>query len=287
MKRGTLAESFVLEGVGLHRGIPARVTVGSAETGAGLTLVRSDLVGAPTWAVHVDRVRGASFATTLGPPPPSEATISTVEHLLSALSAARVDDARIEVDGPELPVLDGSAAPFVEAIAKSGVVSASTTRREIVIDRPIAMMADGDRRVEVVPAPCFGLDVSIDFDHPAIGRQSITLPEVSPESFARELAPARTFGFLKEVDWLHSQGLAAGGSLDNTVVLDDVGVMNESGLRFKDEFVRHKALDLVGDLALLGAPLRALVIARKGGHALHHRLVSAILAQPSSWHWEG
>jgi UDP-3-O-[3-hydroxymyristoyl] N-acetylglucosamine deacetylase len=285
LKRHTLADAFSCEGVGLHGGAPARVTVRAAEAGSGLVLVRTDLPDEPAFGVHLEAVRGASFATRLGAVPPSPAEVSTVEHLLAALAGARIDDARIEVEGPEVPVLDGSALPFSRAIEEVGVVPTSGVRRCIALHRSVAI-EEGDRRLEASPAPCFGLEIEIDFDHPAIGRQSISYPDMSPEAFARELAPARTFGFFSEVEWLRAQGRAAGASLDNTVVLDDATVMNQGGLRFADEFVRHKALDLVGDLALLGAPLCARVHAVRGGHALHHRLVAAILAAPDAWHWE-
>jgi UDP-3-O-[3-hydroxymyristoyl] N-acetylglucosamine deacetylase len=286
VKRQTVAEAFTREGVGVHGGASARVVVRPAPAGSGLVLARVDLPDEPAFGARLDAVRSASFATTLGAAPPSPAAISTVEHLLAALHAAGVDDARIEVDGPEVPVLDGSALPFSQAIAEAGVVPTDGTRRCMVLDEAIAIR-DGDRRVEVSPAAGFELHVEIDFDHPAIGRQAISCAEFTPGFFARELAPARTFGFLADVEGLRARGLAVGASLENTVVLDDATVMNEQGLRFRDECVRHKALDLVGDLALLGAPLRARVTAVRGGHALHHRLVGEILARPNAWHWEG
>ena len=276
MKRRTLAKAFVLGGVGLHGGAPVRVEVKPAAAGAGRSIARVDLAGAPSFPVHLGSVRGASFATTLGLPGPSEATVSTVEHLLAALVAAGIDDARIEIDGPEVPAVDGSSLPFVEALADAGVVSNGESTQPIVVTETIEIV-DGERRLSVEPAEVFGIDVEIDFDHPRIGRQHIALPELTPEAFARELAPARTFAFFEEVEWLRSQGLAAGGSLDNTIVLDHDGVMNPGGLRFPDEFVRHKALDLIGDLALLARPLQGRVRATRGGHALHHQLVRAVL----------
>jgi len=228
-------------------------------------------------AARIDAASGASLATSLAAPGRLEAGVSTVEHVLAALAAAGIDDARIEVDGPEVPVCDGSAAAFAEAIAKAGLARAEGERGAIVIRQPIAI-AEGERRIEVHPADAFGLDVAIDFAHPAIGRQHIACDAVTPEWFARELAPARTFGFLADVDALRAQGRAAGASLENTLVFDDAGVMNEGGQRFDDEPVRHKALDLVGDLALLGCPLRGRVVVERGGHALHQRLVRAIAA---------
>lgn len=284
LERHTLARAFSCEGIGLHGGAPACVRLLPAAAGSGLVLVRSDLRGAPTIEVGLGNVRGASFATTLGSRSAPAAEIATVEHLLAALACARVDDARIEVDGPEVPVLDGSAAPFCRALADAGVAPTEGRCRSIVIDHPIAV-EDGRRRVEVEPACAFSIDVEIDFAHPAIGRQSIACEDVDFELFAREIAPARTFGFVADVESLRASGRAAGASLDNTIVLDDERVMNEGGLRFADEFVRHKALDLIGDLALLGAPLRARVRAQRAGHAMHHRLVAAILARPDDWHW--
>jgi len=273
--RHTLAEAFECEGVAIHRGDTVRLAVKPAAAGAGLHFARVDLEGAPLLPARVGSVCDASLATSLAAPGREGVRVSTVEHLLAALAAAGVDDARIELDGPELPVMDGSAAPFAAAIAKAGLRAVGRARDEIVV-REAIVIEDGARRIAVHPHGAFAIDVTIDFDHPSIGRQHIACDVITPPWFAAELAPARTFGFIADVDALRSSGRARGASLENTVVFDDDGLMNEVGLRFPDEPVRHKALDLVGDLALLGAPLRGRVIVERGGHALHHRLVEAI-----------
>ncbi len=287
MPRHTLAEPFACEGVAIHSGAPVKLVAKPAGPGDGISFARVDLAPAPAIPARLEAVSGASFATSLAAPGSPAASVSTVEHLLAALATSGVDDTRIELDGPEVPVCDGSAAPFAELISKAGLTHRDAPRREIVIRESIEIEIEaGDRRIAVHPSDAFGVDVAIDFDHPAIGRQRIACGEVTPEWFAREIAPARTFGFIADVDALRARGLACGASHDNTVVFDEEGVMNEAGLRFPDEPVRHKALDLLGDLALLGAALRGQVIVEKGGHGLHHRLVAAILDAPSAWTWQ-
>ncbi len=275
MPRHTLAGPFTCEGVAIHSGARAHLVASAAAPGHGLRFVRVDLEGAPEIPVTRPALAGASFATHLAAPGRTDVGVSTVEHLLAALTAAGVDDARLEVDGPELPIGDGSAAAFAAEIGRVGRRAQAGDRPEIVLDGPIEIV-DGNRRIQARPADVFGIDVAIDFDHPAIGRQRIACAAFDFDWFARELAPARTFGFLADVEALRAADRAGGASLDNTVVFDEAGVANREGLRFDDEPVRHKALDLVGDLALLGAPLRAHVEVERGGHALHHRLVRAI-----------
>lgn len=274
--RHTLAQAFECEGVAIHRGDTARLAVKPAPPGSGLHFTRVDLDGAPRVPARFESVCDASFATSLAAPGRDDVRISTVEHLLAALAAAGVDDACIELSGAELPVMDGSAAPFAEAIAKAGLRPVAGARDEIVVREPI-VIEDGARSIAVHPHPAFAIDVTIDFDHPAIGRQRIACDAMTPSWFAAELAPARTFGFIADLDALRAAGRAGGAALENTVVFDERVVLNEAGLRFPDEPARHKALDLVGDLALLGAPLRGRVVVERGGHALHHKLVAALL----------
>lgn len=275
--RHTLNEAFECEGVAIHRGDRVRLAVRPAQPFAGLCFTRVDLDGAPRVRARLESVCDASFATSLAHAGRVEAGVSTVEHLLAALSMAGIDDAAIEIDGPELPVMDGSAAPFAAAIAKAGRRGVDAPRPEIVVTESIAI-EDGARRIEVHPHDGLAIEVSIDFDHPAIGRQRIACDAVTDAWFAAQIAPARTFGFLADVGALRAAGRAGGASLDNTLVFDAEAVVNDDGLRFPDEPVRHKALDLLGDLALLGAPLRGRVVVERGGHALHHRLVAAIAA---------
>jgi UDP-3-O-[3-hydroxymyristoyl] N-acetylglucosamine deacetylase len=219
------------------------------------------------------------LATTLGN---GDERLGTVEHLLSALYALGVDNCTIDVSAPEVPVMDGSAAAFVYLIHQAGLRTQRRMRRRLVITKPLEVR-EGNRWVRVIPSRDFKATVGIDYSHPAIGRQSLQSLTITPELFARQIAPARTFGFLKDVQMLQSAGLALGGSLQNAVVLDDARVLNREGLRFPDEFARHKVLDLIGDFALLGLPLQGHVKAMRSGHALHQALVAQIRANPDCW----
>ena len=223
-----------------------------------------------------DAVTATSYATTLGR---GDVTVSTVEHLLSALYCLGVDNARVEVDGPEVPIMDGSAASFVFLIRAAGLERQTAQRPRLKVRKRFEI-CEGERRIRVEPARSLRVSYGIDFAHPAVGRQALQGLTLSDGSFEREICRARTFGFLHEVEALWRAGLGRGGSLDNTVVLDEARVLNPEGLRWADEFVRHKVLDLIGDLSLLGLPLEAHVEVERGGHALHQRLVSEILARP-------
>ncbi len=238
-----------------------------------------DRPGAVEIPARPARVSSTSNATTIAR---ETASVSTVEHLMAALHAMQIDNVEVEVEGPEVPVMDGSAAPFTRLLRRAGVFEQSTLRPHLEIARPVEVV-DGPRRISIEPARSFRVSYVVDFDHPAIGRQAFEVPRLTPDFFERELAPARTFGFLQEVSELWRNGLARGGSLDNTVVLDDRRVMNPDGLRWPDEFVRHKVLDLIGDLALMGLPIRGHVQVERGGHSLHHRLVRALLDSPDAY----
>jgi UDP-3-O-[3-hydroxymyristoyl] N-acetylglucosamine deacetylase len=204
-----------------------------------------------------------------------------VEHVLSALVGLEVDNVYVELDAPEVPVMDGSAGPFVRLIRKAGIIRQDRRQPFLKILRPISV-ADGNRRVVIEPSSSARLTYSIHYNHPLIQRQTYTY-EWGASSFEQEIAEARTFGFLKEVEALWARGLGRGGTLENTIVLSERGIVNESGLRFDDEFVRHKVLDLIGDLALLGVPFIGHLIADRSGHALHTKLVGKILDQPDAW----
>jgi UDP-3-O-[3-hydroxymyristoyl] N-acetylglucosamine deacetylase len=284
-RQQTIAEEVTCQGIGLHGGVAATVCLRSAEPGTGIVFRR--LVDGRSHLIPADaqHIRSASYATTLGGDGECPG-VATVEHLLAALWALDIDNVEVEVDGPEVPVMDGSAQPFVDLIRQAGTRTQPERRPEIRVLRGIEV-ADEGRRIAIEPASCFGIDYTVDFAHPVIGRQSLSIPILTAAAFERELSRARTFGFLADVERLRRAGLAAGGSLDNTVVLDEHGVMNPEGLRWPDEFVRHKALDLVGDLALLGVRLRGRVHVECGGHALHHRLVAALLEQRDAWVLEG
>jgi UDP-3-O-[3-hydroxymyristoyl] N-acetylglucosamine deacetylase len=224
-------------------------------------------------------VQSTRRSTTLGC---GEVSVGTVEHLCSALFGLRIDNVRVEVDGPELPIMDGSAAPFVYLLRSAGLVKQPAARRVLRIRRPLEIR-DGERSIRIEPARAFRVNYAVEFDHPAIGRQVFRVDAPDKEHFERELSAARTFGFLHEVRSLWKAGYGRGGSLANTVVLDEKQVVNADGLRWPDEFVRHKVLDLYGDLAVLGLPIQARIKVERGGHALHHRLVAAIVDHPEAW----
>jgi UDP-3-O-[3-hydroxymyristoyl] N-acetylglucosamine deacetylase len=242
-----------------------------APTGHGLVFRRTDLGDATIPATHAF-IRDSNLATTLAR---GEASVSTVEHLLAALRGLGIDNALLEVDGPEIPILDGSSLPFVEAIRAAGVAEQKATRGARTLRRPISVR-DGDRAILALPARDFRISYAIDFPHPAIGYQAVTL-NVDEKVFATSIAPARTFCMMRDVQAMRASGLARGGSLDNAVVVGDEGILNGT-LRYRDEFVRHKVLDLIGDLALMGAPLHAHVVVFKGGHHMHATLLRRILA---------
>jgi len=278
----TIAEKISCTGRGLHSGASAQLTLHPARADSGIVFVRSDLPHPVEIPACPDSVASVERATTLGR---GDATIGTVEHLLSALYALGIDNVRAEVDGPEVPVMDGSAAPFVRLLQRAGTLAQRAPRPCLRIRKPIEVRR-GAHRIRVEPSRYLRIQYALDYPHPAIGRQQLALL-LDSGCFERELAGARTFGFLHEVEALHRAGLARGGSLQNTVVLDGERVLNADGLRWPDEFVRHKALDLLGDLALLGVPVRGRFVAERGGHALHQALVRKIAATPSAWSLEG
>jgi UDP-3-O-[3-hydroxymyristoyl] N-acetylglucosamine deacetylase len=266
-------------GIGLHTGRPVDLTLRPAAAGTGIQFERTDLAPRVRFPARAEWVADTMLATTLGN---GDARLSTVEHLLAALRALGVDNCTAEVSGPELPIMDGSAASFVYLVQQAGLRPQRRMRRHLVIRRPIEVR-DGNRSVRVTPSRDFKVSVGIDYSHPAIRRQSLRALRITPQFFARQIAPARTFGFLEDVQKLRSLGLGLGGSLQNAVVLDGGSVLNREGLRFADEFVRHKVLDLIGDLALLGLPIRGHVSAMRGGHNMHRALVAEIRANPSCW----
>lgn len=279
MTQRTITEKATCAGVGLHSGVTTHVSLYPARPGSGVVFVRTDLTNAPEIPARRAALASTRMATTLGR---RDATVGTVEHLLAAVVALGVDNLRVEVDGPEIPVMDGSAAPFVAMLRSAGIFDQRVARRVMRIRRPLSLR-DGDRAIRVSPSPRLSVSYFVEFPHPAIGRQRMESLAIDGPTFEREIARARTFGFLHEVESLWRGGLARGGNLDNTVVLDETRVLNEGGLRFPDEFVRHKLLDLVGDLALLGMPLLAHVDVERGGHALHQLLVERLLATPEAW----
>jgi UDP-3-O-[3-hydroxymyristoyl] N-acetylglucosamine deacetylase len=267
MRQHTIRKPVSIEGIGLHSGKVARVTVSPAPDDAGIVFkVRATGERIPA---RPESVVNSHYATTLGV---NGARIQTVEHLMAAASGLGIDNIEIEVDGAEIPAVDGSAKPFVAQLALAGRVQQSARRRMLSLPCPLRV-GDSGRWIHIVPSDSFRISYTLDNDHPAIGTQVLSWSPTE-RSFVEEFAPARTYGFLRDLGLMRKNGLARGGSLDNAIVLGNSGALN--GLRYRDEFVRHKILDLLGDLALLGRPLRAHVIARNGGHALNLVLVLAV-----------
>lgn len=278
----TLAGPAVFAGVGVHSGRHVRVAIRPAPADHGIVFVRGDLSGENRIPVSAEAVVRTQLNTEIGA---GGVTVSTVEHLLAALAALSVDNAVIELDGPELPIMDGSAAPFVKLVDQAGRRTLDAPRRYIEILEPIEVV-HGDKRAALLPnasaRPGLEVDFEIAFASRAIGRQRISL-RVDETSFRRELAAARTFGFVHEVEALRAKGLAQGGGLENAVVVDGDRVLNPEGLRFADEFVRHKALDAVGDLALAGAPIIGAYRSVRGGHRLNHAVLVALMSDPTAY----
>lgn len=267
-----------MRGIGLHTGRPTTLVFAPAPENTGIYFVRTDLKGSPALSTRADLVTATTMATTLGG---DIFSVATVEHCLSTLAALRIDNLFIELDGPEIPIGDGSARVFLEAIQAAGLFEQSAPRQYAYVCQPIYYGSE-DKYAYVLPYNGLRVSCTIEFPHPVIGRQTYDL-EVNERSFAREIAGARTFGFLKDVEAMRSKGLALGGSLDNAVVLDTDSVMNPSGLRWADEFVRHKVLDALGDLVMLGMPLMGHVVLYKAGHDMMNRLVRTILSSPDSY----
>ena len=275
----TIAREGTCRGVGLHSGVPGSVLLSPAPRDHGVVFTAQGERGAVAIPAGIDAVESTRNATCLVR---DGARVGTVEHLLAALAAYGIDNVRVQVDGPEVPVMDGSSRPFGEMLQRAGKRTLSAPRPVIEVLQSVEVI-DADRFIRIEPASTYAIDYAIDFDHPAIGRQRIRFDSLTAEVFAEELAPARTFGFLEEVQALREAGLAQGGSLENTVVLGAEGVLNPEGLRFPDEFVRHKVVDLVGDLSLLGGWLMGRVTVRRGGHGLHRALAEALRDDPNAW----
>ena len=279
----TLKACIACVGTGLHSGRRVRLSLCPAPAGHGIVIRRIDRQA--DVPARFDHVADARLATTLACPDNQETRVATVEHLMAALAGSGVDNAVVALDGPELPILDGSAAPWLFLIDCAGLAEQPDAPRQVIEVRRPVRVQEGESWAELLPpGPHDGLEmaVSIDFTAAAIGRQSIAL-RLTRQSFRHELARARTFALAEDVDTLRAAGLAQGGTLENAVVVDGARVVNPDGLRMRDEFVRHKLLDAVGDLALAGAPLRARFRAHRPGHALTNRLLRALFAEPAAW----
>lgn len=277
IKQTTLASPAEISGTGLHTAVTVHLRLLPAPPDTGYVFVRTDLGGFEIPAT-VESVAHCSYATTLMR---TGVMLSTVEHLLAALRGAGVDNAFIEVDNLELPIMDGSSEAFTEMIERARIVEQQLARRALLIRERVSV-EQGNRRIEIEPAEAFEIDCMIDFSHPLIGTQHLTF-EMTNGAFGREISPARTFGFTEEIEALRRANLIRGGSLDNAIVLTPEGMLNETTLRFPDEFVRHKILDIVGDLALLGMPIMGRVRAERSGHILHASLMSKLLRKRTAW----
>jgi UDP-3-O-[3-hydroxymyristoyl] N-acetylglucosamine deacetylase len=273
--RRTLKRGVGCTGIGLHSGRPVRLELKPAPPEHGIVFRRTDRgVDIPA---HLDHLGRLDHATTLCR---DGVSVETVEHLLSALYALGVDDLLIEVDGPEMPVMDGSAAAFVMLIHEAGLRPHKASRRYLKMLRPVEVVRGG-KWARLGPSDHFRVSYTIGFDHPLLRHQTASL-RVGADTYAETIAPARTFGFLREVEMLRKNGLALGGSLENAIVIGETGVLNQK-LRFEDEFVRHKILDAIGDLSLIGYPVVGHLEASKAGHALHAQLARAVLETPDAW----
>ncbi len=282
----TIAEAISLDGIGLHKGTLVRLVLKPAEENTGILFRRTDLETNDRTVTDIparyDSVTDATMCTTIGNAAGTK--VATIEHLMAAVSALQIDNLLIEIDAEEVPVMDGSSDAFIELLDQAGQRTLSTPRRFIRVLEPISV-EDGLRVGTLHPCDeGLRIELSIDFDNQVIGKQDLALT-ISPDSFREELSRSRTFGFLKDVEMLRSLGLAQGATLDNAVVLDGEEVLNDGGLRSPDEFVRHKTLDAVGDLALAGAPILARYNASRAGHAFNNQVLHALFAHPDSWEY--
>ena len=270
VQRKTINTDVSITGIGLHSGIYTTVELHPVPAGSGITFVRADLDGLRIPALQASTT-ALDYATTVGK---DDVQVGTVEHLLAAIMAWGITDVDILIDGPEVPIIDGSALPFMHLIDAAGVRVLSAEVPVLRVRQPIEITS-GDKSIRIAPANRLIIKYRIDFDHPSIGRQSMQF-DFGSDSFLRKIAPARTFGFMKDVEKMRAAGLARGGSVENAIVLDEKGVVN-GPLRFRDEFVRHKILDLVGDLALIGRPVVGEITAHRAGHAMHSVFVEKLL----------
>ncbi len=269
-QRKTIRTNVSISGIGLHSGIYTTVELRPAPARSGITFVRADLHGLRIPALQASTT-ALDYATTVGK---DDVAVGTVEHLLSAIMACGVTDVDIDIDGPEVPIIDGSALPFMHLIDAAGVRDLGSEIPLLRLREPIEVVEDG-KSIRMVPSNRLVLKYKIDFAHPAIGKQAFQF-DYHHDNFLRKIAPARTFGFVRDVERLRAAGLARGGTVENCIVLDDQAVIN-GPLRFRDEFVRHKILDLLGDLALIGRPIAGEITAHRAGHAMHSRFVAKVI----------
>lgn len=278
MLQTTIQKTVSCKGIGLHSGKQVEIVLRPAAVDTGILFSLHTGAGSSFITPNPDLVVATGLATTIGN---GKDSVSTVEHLLATVRGMGIDNIHVEVRGNELPIMDGSAGPFVYLLRQAGVRNLSKPRKVFAVTKSLNFEQDG-KFIRAYPHDGFAIDYTIDFAHPQIGRQSLSL-EITPDVFADELAKARTFGFLKEVEYLHANGLALGGSLDNAVVLDDYSILNEDGLRFVDEFVRHKILDFIGDMAVMEIPLKGRFEIFASGHALNNSFLRYLYANAEDY----
>ncbi len=279
----TLQRPVSCQGVGLHTGRNVKITINPARENQGICFYRSDLRNKPAIPARMEKIVDTTLATTISN---GHEKISTTEHLMAALHGAGIDNANIDIDAHEVPIMDGSAGPFINLLQQGGLKQQRALRKVLRITQPISL-TDGDKSIRIEPYEGFKISGTIKFgDNELLSKQSYSA-ELTPERFANELAEARTFGFVEQVEELWKNGLALGGNLNNVIAIhwDRQSVLNEDGLRFDDEFIRHKMLDLIGDLALLGNPVLGHVTANRSGHSLHHSLMQTIIDNPDCWEY--
>lgn len=274
----TLGNKASFSGIGLHSGKTIDLTLRPAEPGTGIVFHRVDLAPAVSIEARSANVVNTRLSTTIGC---GQATVSTIEHLMAALYGCGIDNAHVDINGPEVPIMDGSAACFVDGILKAGTKVSGKPRKYLVLKKPVSVV-EGDKKISIIPSRHYKISFDMQFEHQAVRSQSRSMT-FSLQGFAKEIASARTFGFLAEVEMLKAHGLALGGSLDNAIVIGEEGVLNPEGLRYSDEFVRHKILDSVGDLALSGHRLIGHVKSTKSGHDLNHKLVTELLKRTDAF----
>ena len=279
LNQHTLNVPVSCKGVGLHTGSEVSITVKPALPDHGIVFLRTDLSGKKRIQANFEHVGETSFATTLHG---SDFFIATVEHLMSAFAGMGIDNALVEIDGDELPIMDGSSAPFAYLFRSAGLRRQDTTRKYIQILRPI-VVSENDRTAGLYPSDNFKISFSIEFEHPIIQTQRLDMDEVTATDFIEQIAGARTFGFLSELNVMRENGFAAGGGLENAIVVGNYTVLNKGGLRYPDEFVRHKVLDAMGDLYLAGHPILGQLVCKKSGHGLNHKLVSRLFEDKHAW----
>ncbi|TSA20898.1 MAG: UDP-3-O-acyl-N-acetylglucosamine deacetylase [Betaproteobacteria bacterium] len=278
----TLRKAVSTRGVGLHGGRRVTLTLRPAPVDTGIVFRRVDLPQAPGFRVDPQCVMDTRMCSALER---DGAKVSTVEHLMSALAGLAIDNLYCDLDGPEVPIMDGSAAPFVYLIEGVGLEAQSALRRYVRVLKTVRV-EDGDKWAAFYPCDCFRLKFHIDFDHPALQKSGDSVQmDFSRQAFVQDISRARTFGFMRDVEYLRAHGLALGGTLDNAIVMDDFSVLNADGLRYSDEFVKHKVLDAIGDLYLVGHPLLAELDAYKSGHGLNNKLLRALMDDASAWEW--